>query len=372
MAARVRRTSARGARAAARAAGAAARAGGASTRDTAGYARLQAGAGPRPGHRTGRARGTTPARRTGGWPRWVAIPVVLVVVAVAAVGGIGWYYSGQLLDVSHVPDPYDLRVTASGSGTVTLTRTAGLAASRRVRAGLAGRVRSAVRGGERRRTPKPDDSHPHAARRHASGRRPGAAGHRRLGSRRTRARPAGWPSPRSRCRTRSGRCRRGTSRARGRRGRSSCTAEAAAGRRGCASCRRCTGSGCRCSTSPTQRRRGAAQPRPPVPPRRLGVARRRGGRPLCPHPRSHRPRALRLVHGRRDRRGLPAAVDVRLGGEGRLYALLGAGTKKPDEHVLTPDRVVELLANGGLQVRGGRPAPPTSLAETWTARLRRR
>lgn len=48
-----------------------------------------------------------------------------MVVAVAAVGGIGWYYSGQLLDVSHVPDPYDLRVTASGSGTVTLTRTAG-------------------------------------------------------------------------------------------------------------------------------------------------------------------------------------------------------------------------------------------------------
>lgn len=37
----------------------------------------------------------------------------------------------------------------------------------------------------------------------------------------------------------------------------------------------------------------------------------------------------------------------------RLYALRGAGTKHPDEHVLAPDRVVELLANGGLQVKGG-------------------
>jgi hypothetical protein len=42
------------------------------------------------------------------------------------------------------------------------------------------------------------------------------------------------------------------------------------------------------------------------------------------------------------------------------HALIGAGTKSPDEHVLTPDLVVQLLASGGLQVKGGWPAPSTS------------
>ena len=39
----------------------------------------------------------------------------------------------------------------------------------------------------------------------------------------------------------------------------------------------------------------------------------------------------------------------------RLFALLGAGTKNSHEHVRTPQQVVELLANGGIQVKGGRP-----------------
>lgn len=39
----------------------------------------------------------------------------------------------------------------------------------------------------------------------------------------------------------------------------------------------------------------------------------------------------------------------------RLYALLGAGSKSPDEHVVTPERAVELIATGGLQVKGGWP-----------------
>lgn len=40
--------------------------------------------------------------------------------------------------------------------------------------------------------------------------------------------------------------------------------------------------------------------------------------------------------------------------EWRLYALLGAGSKNPDEHVLAPADVVKLIASGGLQVKGGR------------------
>ena len=41
----------------------------------------------------------------------------------------------------------------------------------------------------------------------------------------------------------------------------------------------------------------------------------------------------------------------------RLYALLGAGSKKSTEYVVGPDRVVQLLAAGGLHVKGGWPAP---------------
>lgn len=39
----------------------------------------------------------------------------------------------------------------------------------------------------------------------------------------------------------------------------------------------------------------------------------------------------------------------------RLFALLGAGSKNPTETVLTPDQVVEVLASGGIQVKGGWP-----------------
>ncbi len=40
----------------------------------------------------------------------------------------------------------------------------------------------------------------------------------------------------------------------------------------------------------------------------------------------------------------------------RLYALLGARSKNPTEYVVAPERVVQLLAAGGLQVEGGWPA----------------
>lgn len=46
----------------------------------------------------------------------------------------------------------------------------------------------------------------------------------------------------------------------------------------------------------------------------------------------------------------------------RLYALLGAGTKNPDEHVVRPDIVVQLLDGGGIQVKGGWPLPPLQIA----------
>lgn len=39
----------------------------------------------------------------------------------------------------------------------------------------------------------------------------------------------------------------------------------------------------------------------------------------------------------------------------RLFALLGAGSKNPTEEIVTPDRVLQLLASGGLQVKGGWP-----------------
>ncbi len=60
---------------------------------------------------------------------WLAVLAALLALAVAAVAGVGWYYSGQLLDVSHAPDPYDLTIAAAGGGTVTLSRTADSARS---------------------------------------------------------------------------------------------------------------------------------------------------------------------------------------------------------------------------------------------------
>ena len=41
----------------------------------------------------------------------------------------------------------------------------------------------------------------------------------------------------------------------------------------------------------------------------------------------------------------------------RLFALLGAGSKNPSEVIADPARVIELLTNGGLQVKGGWLAP---------------
>lgn len=48
----------------------------------------------------------------------------------------------------------------------------------------------------------------------------------------------------------------------------------------------------------------------------------------------------------------------------RLYAVLGAGSKNPDELIRTPREVVDLLANGGLQVKGGWPAPRPNVMGT--------
>jgi hypothetical protein len=54
-------------------------------------------------------------------------------------------------------------------------------------------------------------------------------------------------------------------------------------------------------------------------------------------------------------RALDAAAGVPP--DWRLFALLGAGSKNPAEKVLEPARVVTLVGAGGLQVKGGWPAP---------------
>lgn len=55
--------------------------------------------------------------------RLIVAVLLLAVVAVAALGGVGWYYSGQLLNVVNDAPTYDVAVRAAGPGTVTLART---------------------------------------------------------------------------------------------------------------------------------------------------------------------------------------------------------------------------------------------------------
>lgn len=62
------------------------------------------------------------------WLRWsIGTLIALVVLAAVALAAGSWYFSSQLLDVSHTPGPYSIDVTAIGSaeGTsqVTLSRT---------------------------------------------------------------------------------------------------------------------------------------------------------------------------------------------------------------------------------------------------------
>lgn len=56
--------------------------------------------------------------------RLVVMPLAALLVLVAAIlGGVGWYFSDQLLHVTHAQKPYTLHVTAAGVNTVTLQRT---------------------------------------------------------------------------------------------------------------------------------------------------------------------------------------------------------------------------------------------------------
>lgn len=54
----------------------------------------------------------------------IILLVCLALLATGALAGFGVYYANQLLNVSHKPDPYALRVLAVKGDTVTLTRTA--------------------------------------------------------------------------------------------------------------------------------------------------------------------------------------------------------------------------------------------------------
>jgi len=56
--------------------------------------------------------------------RLVLIPLVaLLVLVVAILGGVGWYFSDQLLHVTHAQKPYTLHVAAVGVNTITMQRT---------------------------------------------------------------------------------------------------------------------------------------------------------------------------------------------------------------------------------------------------------
>jgi uncharacterized protein len=54
--------------------------------------------------------------------RLIILSVVLVLLVVGGLLGVGWYYSSQLLDVTHDPSTYSLRVLAFHGNTIELTR----------------------------------------------------------------------------------------------------------------------------------------------------------------------------------------------------------------------------------------------------------
>ncbi len=53
--------------------------------------------------------------------RLVVVALVALLVLVAAIlSGVGWYFSDQLLRVTHAQKPYTLHVTAVGVNTITM------------------------------------------------------------------------------------------------------------------------------------------------------------------------------------------------------------------------------------------------------------
>jgi uncharacterized protein len=66
-----------------------------------------------------------PARSRRRWLRPVVITLsVLLVLALGGLGAAGWYFSGEVINVSHEDDPYGLTVVAADDVTVTLPNTA--------------------------------------------------------------------------------------------------------------------------------------------------------------------------------------------------------------------------------------------------------
>ncbi|HLU27210.1 MAG TPA: alpha/beta fold hydrolase [Glycomyces sp.] len=62
---------------------------------------------------------TAPARRR--WLRALIITLAaILVLALGAIGGVGWYFSGEVIDVDHGPSEYSFTVTAVDETTVTL------------------------------------------------------------------------------------------------------------------------------------------------------------------------------------------------------------------------------------------------------------
>ncbi|HEX2144144.1 MAG TPA: alpha/beta fold hydrolase [Glycomyces sp.] len=65
----------------------------------------------------------TPGRPRRWWPRPLIISLsALLVLVMGALGAAGWYFSGEVLNVTHEDDPYGLTVAAVDDATVTLPR----------------------------------------------------------------------------------------------------------------------------------------------------------------------------------------------------------------------------------------------------------
>jgi len=70
---------------------------------------------------TAETKAPAPKRRR--WLRASLISLgVVLVLALAALGGAGWYFSGEVIDVDHTPDEYSFDIGAVDATTVTLPR----------------------------------------------------------------------------------------------------------------------------------------------------------------------------------------------------------------------------------------------------------